>query len=132
MIEETYGITATTSMSVEDAEVAIRSALADEGFGILAEIDLAATFKAKLDVDRTAYKILGACNPALANRAVGIDEQVGLLLPCNVIIAESSDGTVVSIVDPDVMLNVAGTHDSLADVASEARERLVRALSAIG
>jgi uncharacterized protein (DUF302 family) len=132
MIEETYGITVTTSMGVEDAEAAIRTALADEGFGILTEIDLAATFKAKLDVDRTAYKILGACNPALANRAVGIDERVGLLLPCNVIIAERSDGTVVSIVDPDVMLNVAGTDDSLADVASEARERLVRALSAIG
>jgi uncharacterized protein (DUF302 family) len=132
MIEETYGITATTSMSAEDAEAAIRTALADEGFGILTEIDLAATFKAKLDVDRTAYKILGACNPALANRAVGIDERAGLLLPCNVIIAESSDGTVVSIVDPDVMLNVAGTDDSLADVASEARERLVRALSTIG
>ena len=119
-------------MSVGDAEIAIRSALADEGFGILTEIDLAATFKAKLDVDRTAYKILGACNPALANRAVGIDERVGLLLPCSVIIAESSEGTIVSIVDPDVMLNVAGTDDSLADVASEARERLVRALSAIG
>jgi uncharacterized protein (DUF302 family) len=132
MITETYGITVTTDMGVDDAEAAIRSALAEEGFGILTEIDLAATLKAKLDVDRTAYKILGACNPALANRAVGIDERVGLLLPCNVIIAESSDGTVISIVDPDVMLNIAGTNDSLADIASEARERLVRALSTIG
>jgi uncharacterized protein (DUF302 family) len=132
MIEETYGITATTSMSVEDAEAAIRTALGDEGFGILTEIDLAATFKAKLEVDRTADKILGACNPARANRAVGIDAREGLLLPCNVIIAASSDGAVVSIVDPDVMLNMAGTDDSLADIASEARERLVRALSAIG
>jgi uncharacterized protein (DUF302 family) len=132
MITETYGITVTTDMGVDDAEAAIRSALAEEGFGILTEIDLAATLKAKLDVDRTAYKILGACNPALANRAVGIDERVGLLLPCNVIIAESSDGTIISIVDPDVMLNIAGTNDSLADIASESRERLVRALSTIG
>ncbi len=131
MIVETYGMTVTTDMSVDDAEAAIRSALADEGFGILTEIDLAATLKAKLDVDRTAYKILGACNPALANRAVGIDERVGLMLPCNVIIAESSTGTVVSIVDPDVMLKVARTDDSLADIASEARERLVRALSVV-
>lgn len=132
MIEETYGITVTTSMSVDDAEAAIRSALADEGFGILTEIDLAATLKAKLDVDRSPYKILGACNPSLANRAVGIDERVGLLLPCNVIIAEIADGTVVSIVDPDVVLNVAGASDSLSDIASEARASLVRALSAIG
>jgi len=124
-------MTITTSMGVEDAETAIRSALAEEGFGILAEIDLAATFKAKIDVDRPAYKILGACNPTLANQAVNIDERAGLLLPCNVIIADSSEGTVVSIVDPDVMLNVAGTESSLATIATEARERLTRALSAV-
>ena len=131
MLQETYGITTITDLSVDDAELAIRSALADEGFGILTEIDLAATFKAKLDIDRTAYKILGACNPVLANRAVGIDDRAGLLLPCNVIIAESADGTVVSIVDPDIMLNVAATDDSLSEIAGEARERLVRALSAV-
>jgi len=131
MIQEQYGMTITTSMGVEDAEAAIRSALAEEGFGILAEIDLAATFKAKIDVDRPAYKILGACNPTLANQAVNIDERAGLLLPCNVIIADSSEGTVVSIVDPDVMLNVAGTESSLATIATEARERLTRALSAV-
>jgi len=131
MIQEQYGMTITTSMGVEDAETAIRSALAEEGFGILAEIDLAATFKAKIDVDRPAYKILGACNPTLANQAVNIDERAGLLLPCNVIIADSSEGTVVSIVDPDVMLNVAGTESSLATIATEARERLTRALSAV-
>lgn len=131
MIEETYGMTAVTSMSVDDAEATIRAALAEEGFGILTEIDLAATFKEKIDVDRSAYKILGACNPNLANRAVTIDERAGLLLPCNVIVAESAEGTVVSIVDPDVMLNVAGTDSSLAEVAADARERLTRAISAI-
>ena len=131
MLQETYGITTITDLSVDDAELAIGSALADEGFGTLTEIDLAATFKAKLDIDRTAYKILGACNPVLATRAVGIDDRAGLLLPCNVIIAESADGTVVSIVDPDIMLNVAATDDSLSEIAGEARERLVRALSAV-
>ena len=132
MIEETYGITVKTQMSVDDAEAAIRSALAEEGFGILTEIDLAATFKEKIDVDRAAYKILGACNPTLANRAVNIDERAGLLLPCNVIVAASDEGTVVSIVDPNVMLNIAGTDSSLEDVAAEARERLARAISSIG
>lgn len=131
MIEETYGMTAVTSMSVDDAEATIRAALAEEGFGILTEIDLAATFKEKIDVERSAYKILGACNPNLANRAVTIDERAGLLLPCNVIVAESADGTVVSIVDPDVMRNVAGTDSSLAEVAADARKRLTRAISAI-
>lgn len=131
MEQETYGITVTTSMGVEEAEAAIRAALAEEGFGILTEIDLAGTFKTKLDVDRAPYKILGACNPALANRAVGIDARAGLLLPCNVIIAEEAEGTVVSIVDPDVMLNVAGTDEAFAAVAAEAREGLVRALSSI-
>ena len=131
METETYGITVTTSMGVEDAEAAIRAALADEGFGILTEIDLAETFKAKLDVDRAPYKILGACNPALANRAVGIDARAGLLLPCNVIIAEEAEGTVVSIVDPNIMLNVAGTDEAVSAVAADAREGLVRALSSI-
>lgn len=132
MIEETYGITARTQMSVDAAEAAIRSALAEQGFGILTEIDLAATFKEKIDVDRSAYKILGACNPMLANRAVTIDARAGLLLPCNVIIAASDDGTVVSIVDPNVMMNVAGTDNALEDVAAEARQRLVKAISTIG
>jgi uncharacterized protein (DUF302 family) len=131
METETYGITVTTSMGVEDAEAAIRAALADEGFGILTEIDLAGTFKAKLDVDRAPYKILGACNPALANRAVGIDPRAGLLLPCNVIIAEETEGTVVSIVDPNIMLNVAGTDEAFSAVAADARQGLVRALSSI-
>jgi uncharacterized protein (DUF302 family) len=131
MIQETYGITVTTSMGVADAEAAIRSALAEEGFGILTEIDLAATFKAKIDVDRAPYKILGACNPALANRAVNADERAGLLLPCNVIIADGNEGTVVSIVDPNVMLDIGETDPALTSVAAEARERLVRAISTI-
>jgi uncharacterized protein (DUF302 family) len=116
MIEEAYGITAKTHMSVDAAEAAIRSALAEQGFGILTEIDLAATFKEKIDVDRSAYKILGACNPMLANRAVTIDARAGLLLPCNVIVAASDEGTVVSIVDPNVMLDVAGTDNALEDL----------------
>ena len=73
-----------TKLSMADAESAIREALADQGFGVLTEIDVAATFKAKLGVERPALKILGACNPTFAHRALELDESVSLLLPCNV------------------------------------------------
>ncbi|MDH3194070.1 MAG: DUF302 domain-containing protein, partial [Acidimicrobiia bacterium] len=75
-------MTITTDLGMEAAETAIRSALADQGFGILTEIDVAATLKTKIDVDRSPYRILGACNPVLANQALEIEEGIGLLLPC--------------------------------------------------
>lgn len=132
MIQETYGITATTDLSVEAAEKAIRDALAEEGFGILTEIDVAATFAKKLEIEHRPYKILGACNPVLAHKALQADERVGLLLPCNVVVAEGEDGkTVVSILDPAVMEKVAGDVD-LEEMATEARARLERAIAAIG
>ncbi len=131
MIQETYGITATTGLSVEAAEEAIREALAAEGFGILTEIDVAATLATKLGVEHRPYKILGACNPVLAHQALQTDERVGLLLPCNVVVAEGEDGTtVVSILDPAVMEQVADS--DLAEMATEARARLERAIAAIG
>lgn len=131
MIQETYGMTVTTDMSVETAEKAIREALADEGFGILTEIDVAATFAKKLDMVHRPYKILGACNPVLAQRALQADERMGLLLPCNVVVAEGEDGsTVVSILDPSIMEQVAEGSD-VEEMAVEARARLERALAAI-
>ncbi len=132
MNKTTYGYEITTALSLDDAEAAIRKALADQGFGILTEIDVAATLRAKLGIERDAYKILGACNPALANRAIEFDDEMGLLLPCNVVVARVDGSTRVSVVDPHVMLSVAGNSDELASVASEARDKLVAALEAIG
>ena len=131
MIQEQYGLTETTTMSAREAEAAIRAALAEEGFGILTEIDVTATFNAKLGIDYRPYKILGACNPQLAHEALGADDRIGLLLPCNVIVMESDGGeTVVSILDPNVMETVAN-EDAISGVAAEARSRLMRALQAI-
>jgi uncharacterized protein (DUF302 family) len=131
MIEESYGLTTTTDLSPAEAETAIRDALAEEGFGILTEIDVKATLAAKLGVEFRPYKILGACNPNLAHTALEADERIGLLLPCNVIVAESGDGkTVVSVLDPGVMERVADTA-GIAEIAAEARSRLERALAVI-
>ncbi|MGD2102533.1 MAG: DUF302 domain-containing protein [Acidimicrobiia bacterium] len=130
MIEEAYGLTITTDMAPPEAEAAIRDALAEEGFGILTEIDVKATLAEKLGVDYRPYKILGACNPNLAHSALDADERIGLLLPCNVIVAATDDGrTVVSILDPDVMGKVTDA-TGVVEVAAEARSRLERALSA--
>ncbi len=129
MRQETYGMTIETDLSIEEAEHRLRTALASEGFGILTEIDVQSTLRVKLDVERPPYKILGACNPALANEALQIDERVGLLLPCNVIIDESTPGrALVSVLDPDIMVAVSA-NDRLQEVAGEARERLLRALA---
>lgn len=131
MNKTTYGYERTTALSFADAEAAIREALAEQGFGILTEIDVAATLKDKLGVERDAYKILGACNPVLANQAIGFDDHMGLLLPCNVVVATVDGSTRVSVVDPHVMLSVAGASAELEAVASEARDQLVAALEAI-
>ena len=93
-------IETTVSASITDAEAIVRSALKDQGFGVLTEIDVAATFKEKLGIDRSPLKILGACNPDLANRALNIDPSVSLVLPCNVVLETVADGTHVSIADP--------------------------------
>lgn len=125
-----YGMTRTVSGSAADAEVAVRAALAKEGFGILTEIDVAAVFKAKLDLDRAPYKILGACNPGLASRAIAADEEMGLLLPCNVVVYESGDQTVVSVLEPELMSTFVDSGDVPA-IAAEAKERLARALASL-
>jgi uncharacterized protein (DUF302 family) len=131
MIEESYGLTITTDLSPAEAEKAIRDALAEVGFGILTEIDVRATLAAKLGIEYRPYKILGACNPNLAHGALEADERMGLLLPCNVIVAESEDGqTVVSILDPRVMERVAEA-EGITEIAAEARARLERALASI-
>ena len=127
-----YGFTRTVSGVVEDVDVRVREALQAEGFGVLTEIDVSATFKKKLDIDFRPYRILGACNPHLAHGALTEEENIGLLLPCNVVVYEGSEAgtTVVSVLDPVKQLGVAG-RDDLAELAHEVRARMERVLESI-
>lgn len=109
---------------------AVREALAEQGFGILTEIDVAATLKAKLGHDMEDYLILGACNPPLAHRALEIDRTIGLLLPCNVVVRGDGEGTVVQALDPDTMTAFTGI-EALRPVAEEAGRRLDAALDVL-
>jgi len=127
-----YGITTTLDASVEEALEAVREALSAQGFGVLTQIDLAATLKAKLGVDIAPHVILGACNPPLALRALQVEESIGLLLPCNVVIRSTDTGqTVIEALDPQVMVDVTG-NDRLRAVAEDAATRLRVALANLG
>lgn len=128
MKQTRYGMVITTSRPMEDAEAAIRESLANEGFGILSEIDVAATLKEKLGVERSPYKIFGACNPSLANRGLEAEEDLGLLLPCNVVVYVKGDETVVAALEPQLMADISNNPE-LQDIASEARARLQKALA---
>ncbi|HDH25545.1 MAG TPA: DUF302 domain-containing protein [Actinobacteria bacterium] len=122
-------ITKDTDMATAEEET--RAALTAEGFGILTEIDVAATLEAKLGVTTPPYKILGACNPNLAHQALDIEPAIGLLLPCNVTLRMTEDGaTRISAVDPAAMLSVSESSD-IQPIADEARSRLVAALTAV-
>jgi uncharacterized protein (DUF302 family) len=117
-----------------EAVARTREALADQGFGVLTEIDMKATLKKKLDTDMEDYLILGACNPPLAHRAVGIDRQIGLLLPCNVIVrTDPADDTrvLVEAMDPQVLVQVTGDA-GLQEVADEVAGRLRAVIDAVG
>lgn len=126
-------ISTTLHTSFENAVERTRKALADQGFGILTEIDVKATLKAKLDEDMEDYLILGACNPPLAHRAVNVDRQIGLLLPCNVVVRTDPDaaGTViVDAMDPQVMVQVAD-QPGLREVADDAATKLQAAIDSL-
>lgn len=126
-----YGISVTLTASFADTVERTRAALAEQGFGILTEIDVAATLKTKLDLDLAPYLILGACNPPLAHQAISIDPSIGVLLPCNVVVRTLDEThTLVEAMDPDVMVNATG-NPALASVAEQARTRLSAALAAL-
>jgi uncharacterized protein (DUF302 family) len=113
-------------MDIESAVAEVAAALKTEGFGILTEIDVRETLKKKLDVDFRPYKILGACNPSLAYKALSAAPEAGLLLPCNVTVSQPLGGQVeVAIVDPVAMLGVV-SHPGLVEIAKEAHQRLER------
>jgi len=116
----------------DDTVAATRAALMEQGFGVLTEIDVRATFKKKLDVEFRPYVILGACNPTLAHRALSAETAIGLLLPCNVIVYAGDDpGTsVVAVLDPEAQLGLTG-RDDLKPLASEVRAKLNRVLDAV-
>jgi len=129
---QAYGIRRALSMPYEVAVEKTKDALQKEGFGVLSEIDIRAKLKEKLGVDFKRYVILGACNPPLAYKALQAEPEIGLLLPCNVIVYETADGkSVVSAIDPDSMTAVIGDNAAVAEVARDARVRLQKALDAI-
>lgn len=119
-----YGFNITIKSSMEDAEAKVREALMAEGFGVLTEIDVQKVMKAKLDVDRTGYKILGACNPTLAHQAIDAEPDIGLLLPCNVLLREEDDGQVtIGFMDPAAVLNLVN-NPKVDEVAPIVRDKL--------
>lgn len=127
-----YGLKKTLDLSFEEANTRVREQLKEEGFGVLTEIDVRSTMKAKLDVDFRPYTILGACNPPLAHQALSEEIDIGLLLPCNVVVyeGETPGSSVVAILDPEQQLAVSGRED-IRPLASEVRARMERVLAAL-
>jgi uncharacterized protein (DUF302 family) len=118
-----YTLSTTTELPFADAVTRVREELAAEGFGVLCEIDVQATLKAKLGVDRDPYLILGACNPPLAHAALEAEAELGTLLPCNVVVYVQEGRTHIAAVDAERMLSIVG-NDQLAETAGEVRRRL--------
>ncbi len=126
-----YGFGKTVACAFDEAIGRVTAALQTEGFGILSDIDVAATLKKKLNADMRPYRILGACNPALAQRAIAAEPSIGLLLPCNVLVREVADGSVsVEFMDTDAVLKLVGKPD-IAVLAGEVRQRLQRVMAAV-
>ena len=121
-----YGFNVKFNGSFDDAITRVTEELQKEGFGVLTEIDVKATMKKKLDIDKLPYKILGACNPVLANQALTAEPDIGLLLPCNVVVREEEDGSVVvAFMDPAAVMTLV-EREGVDELASEVKARLER------
>ncbi|HBE91040.1 MAG TPA: hypothetical protein DDW55_00415 [Gammaproteobacteria bacterium] len=126
-----YSFSTTTNKTYSEAIYAVTDALKEQGFGVLAEIDIQATLKKKLDIDKRPYIILGACNPVLANQALDEEPDIGLLLPCNVVVREEEDGsTTVAFMDPSAVLGLVD-NPKVETLAAEVRGRLEKVRDAL-
>lgn len=125
-----YGQTIEIPLRYEEAVPKVKEAFKEQGFGTLTEIDVRATLKDKIDRDIEPYMILGTCNPHLASRALDVEREIGLLLPCNVVVTERDGKTLVQALDPQVMVAVP-QRDDLKPIADEAAERISKALAAL-
>ena len=126
-----YSFSIAVNKSFDATIDAVTAALMAEGFGVLTDIDFAGTIKKKLDIDRPAYRILGACNPPLANQAINADIDAGVLLPCNVVVRDNDNGSCdVVFMDPMAVISLSD-NEAVADVAKEANERLQRVKAAL-
>lgn len=127
-----YGFSVTLESAFDEAVERVTSELQKEGFGVLADIDVAGTLKKKLGHDHRPYRILGACNPGFAEQAIGAEPEIGILLPCNVVVRETGDGRIaVSFMDPEAVLGLVD-NPGLETIGREVRERLERVSSALG
>jgi uncharacterized protein (DUF302 family) len=129
-MKQQYTFGKTVKMDYEQALDRVTEALAKEGFGVLTEIDVAATLKKKLGKDMPPYKILGACNPAFAHRALEVEPQIGALLPCNVVVREEKGETRIDIMDPQAVLQLV-ERPEIEGIATEVRQRLERVIAAL-
>ena len=126
-----YGFNVTFSGSFDDAIAKVTEELSKEGFGVLTEINVKAVMKKKLDIDKRPYTILGACNPVLANKAISAEPDIGLLLPCNVVVREEEDESItVAFMDPQAVMQLVN-RDDVTELAGEVKQRLERVKAAL-
>jgi len=126
----TYYIAKTVSGDFDDIVARVADALSKEGFGVLTDIDVAATMKKKLDVEFRPYRILGACNPQMAHKALSVEDKIGVMLPCNVIVQQADNGVEVAAVDPVASMQ-AVENPGLADIAAPVKAALARVVSSL-
>jgi len=130
-MQSAYGFGTTLQIPYEEAIPRVKESLKAEGFGVLTEIDVRQTLREKLGAEMEPYLILGTCNPILAHRALEQEPEIGLLLPCNVVVRAIGDGCRVEIADPQAMLGIVG-NEQLDGIAQEAKHRLLRVVAALG